>query len=210
MTSVLQFNQQQAISGSSGGGDYVTESCVLAGCVTEGKWVNQPSGAGMLELSFESSAGKKANYLSICHRKKDGAANDMGIEQLQAMMGVMGIQNLSDQGGYCPEVKDKPVMLAMERRNYIKQSGPKAGEHGYKLEIKAFMSAKSRQTYAEHSEGKQPESCDYWTARFAQNPGGSAPEQQSAQKQQYAHDPRPQQQSGGQDDYSDFDSEIPF
>lgn len=211
MTSVLQFNQQQAIAGSQGGGDYVTESCVLAGRIIEGKWVNTPNGAGMFEISFEADSGKKANYLSICHRKRDGNASDVGVEQLQAMMGVLGVQGLNDHGGKCPEVAGKPIILALERQNYTKQSGPNAGQPGYKFEIKAFMSAKSRQTYAEHAEGKQPESCEYWAQRFAQNPNGVDQRQSGGhQQQQYAPQQGGTYSPPGADSFDDFDDEIPF
>jgi len=210
MSSVLQFNQQQAIAGSAGSGDYITESTVVSGRLVEAKWIASPSGAKSIEFSFESDSGKKANYLSIFYGKKNGSANDIGIEQLQAMMGVLGVQNLSDQGGYCPEVKGKPIMLALERENYTKQSGAKAGEEGFRFNIKAFMSAKSRQTYAEHVAGKDPETAIYWSERFASEPMGKKQQTQAAQPNQQAQTAQGGQYNASNLGASDFNDEIPW
>lgn len=206
MTQVFAYNEEQAAAADSGGGEYITESCVARGFIEHAKWVEANSGAKGLELTFESEKGQKANYLTLYYQKKDGSQNEVGHQQIQSLMGVTGVQSLSQAQGkdglIAPELTRKPVQIALERENYIKNNG---GE-GFRFQIKCFMSARSGLTIAEHKAGKQAESAAYWAQRFAENPKGKAPKQQNGAP------------ASGQHDYSnsyvppadDMDDEIPF
>lgn len=212
MSNVFQYNEEQAVAADSGGGEYIVESCVVRGFIEQAKWVEAQTGAKGLELSFESEKGQKANYLTLYYQKKDGSSNEVGHQQIQSLMGVAGVQNLSQAQGkdgmIAPELTRKPVQVALERENYIKSSG----DEGFRFQVKCFMSAKSGLTIAEHKEGKSADSASYWAQRFAQNPQGKPPKQRSA------HRPAA---SGGQaqgGSYGapapgaavDFDDTIPF
>ncbi|RUR38505.1 hypothetical protein [Vreelandella populi] len=205
MSAVFQYNEEKAIAADAGGGDYITESCVVRGFIEQAKWVEASSGAKGLELTFESEHGKKANYLTLYYQKKDGSINEVGDQQIQSLMGCTGAQSLSmtNNGSamIAPELTRKPVQLALERENYVKGNG----QNGFRFQIKCIMSAKSGLTIAEYKAGKQAESAGYWAQRFAQNPQGEPPKQQATQ-------------ASGQHDYSnsyvppadDMDDTIPF
>lgn len=217
MTQVFSYNEEQAAAADSGGGEYILESCVTRGFIEQAKWTEAQTGAKALELSFESEKGQKANYLALYYQKKDGSQNEVGHQQIQSLMGVTGVQSLSQAQGkdglIAPELTRKPVQVALERENYVKQNG----DEGFRFQIKCFMSAKSGLTIAEHKAGKQAESAGYWAQRFAQNPQGKPAKQQSAGQQgaaMYGGQPAPQDygaypeaQPGGM---MDDDSEIPF
>lgn len=205
MSAVFQYNEEKAIAADAGGGEYITESCVVRGFIEQAKWVEANSGAKGLELTFESENGQKANYLTLYYQKRDGSQNEVGHQQIQSLMGVTGAQSLTQAQGkdglIAPELTRKPVQVALERENYIKGNG----EEGFRFQIKCFMSARSGLTIAEHKAGKQSESAGYWAERFAKNPKGAPPKQQAIQ-------------ASGQHDYSnsyvppgDDDSDsIPF
>jgi hypothetical protein len=179
MTTAFTYNEEQAVAADSGGGEYILESCVARGFIEQAKWVEAQSGAKGLELTFESEKGQKANYLTLYYQKKDGTENEIGHQQIQSLMGVTGAQSLSQAPGkdgmIAPELTRKPVQIALERENYIKNNG----DEGFRFQIKCFMSAKSGLTIAEHKAGKPAESAAYWSQRFAENPKGKAPKQQN-------------------------------
>lgn len=214
MSAVFQYNEAQAEAADSGGGDYITESCVVRGLIEQAKWVEANTGAKGLELTFESEKGQKANYLTLYYQKKDGSQNEVGHQQIQSMMGVTGAQSLSQQPGkdgmIAPELTRKPVQLALERENYIKNNG----DEGFRFQIKCFMSSRSGLTIAEHKAGKQAESAGYWAQRFAENPKGKPPKQQGGQsyQQQAAYQAPPQNSYGAPAPGSpdELDDEFPF
>jgi hypothetical protein len=212
MSAVFQYNEEQAAAADAGGGDYITESCVARGFIDQAKWVEANTGAKGLELTFESEKGQRANYLTLYYQKNDGSQNEVGHQQIQSMMGVTGAQTLSQQQGkdglIAPELTRKPVQIALERENYIKNNG----DEGFRFQIKCFMSPKSGLTIAEHKAGKQAESAGYWTERLAKNPKGAPPKQQAQSTQSYGGDPR---QNGDSFSYGapgndDMDDAIPF
>lgn len=210
MTQVFQYNEQQAAEADAGGGgDYITESCVVRGFIEQAKWVEANSGAKGLELTFESAEGQKANYLTLYYQKKDGSPNEVGNNQIQSLMGVTGAKSLSQapsaNGLIAPELTRKPVQVALERENYIKNNG----DEGFRFQIKCFMSAKSGLTIYEHQNGKQAESAAYWADRFAKNPKGAPPKQQSSGGAQYSNGPNDYSNSYVPPEADDSDS-IPF
>lgn len=199
---MFQYNEQSAIDGSSGGNsDYILESGVYRGFVAEASWEQAPnSQAKFFKFNFENEDGRKCNYISICYQKKDGTPNQFGCDQMNALMAVTGCTSgLTDVGGKCPEIALKPVTLALERENYPKNNG----ETGFRFNPKAFMSAKSYQTYAEYKDGKGPESKQYWEQRFADNPHGNQSQQPASQN---AGNPN----AASNTPTDDFDDDIPF
>lgn len=214
MTQVFSYNEEQAVAADSGGGEYITKSCVTRGFIEQAKWVEAQSGARGLEITFESEEGQKANYLTLYYQKRDGTANEIGQQQIQSMMGCTGVKELSQAPGkdgmIAPELTRKPIQIALERENYIKNNG----DEGFRFQIKCFMSARSGLTIAEHKAGRQAESAGYWAKRFAENPDGKPAKQQSPGQQgaaMYGGHPAPQNYgapAGGFDD--DMDQTIPF
>lgn len=195
----FQYDESAAVAADSGG-KYLTESAVVRCRIETAKWIHsQSSNAEALELNVTTEAGQQVNFLTIWHKKADGSANDIGHKQINALMGVTGVRNLSQSlrgnDRICPELHSKPVMLALERENYMKGDGT----DGFKFNIKAFMSPQSGKTVAEHVNGEPAKSVEYWRERFAKNPTGNQP-QQSAQSAPAAQ---------GIDD-GGFDSDIPF
>ncbi|WP_062359515.1 single stranded DNA-binding domain-containing protein [Vreelandella aquamarina] len=212
MSAVFQYNEEKAVAADSGGGEYITESCVVRGFIEQAKWMEANSGAKGLELTFESENGQKANYLTLYYQKRDGSQNEVGHQQIQSLMGCTGVQSLTQAQGkdglIAPELTRKPVQVALERENYIKGNG----EEGFRFQIKCFMSARSGLTIAEHKAGKQAESAGYWAERFAKNPKGAPPKQQAQNSQSYGGDPRQQSDSFsyGAPVGDHMDDEIPF
>ncbi|HBP78113.1 MAG TPA: hypothetical protein DD685_04295 [Halomonas sp.] len=212
MSAVFQYNEEKAVAADSGGGEYITESCVVRGFIEQAKWVEANSGAKGLELTFESENGQKANYLTLYYQKRDGSQNEVGHQQIQSLMGCTGAQSLTQAQGkdglIAPELTRKPVQVALERENYIKGNG----EEGFRFQIKCFMSARSGLTIAEHKAGKQAESAGYWAERFAKNPKGAPPKQQTQNTQNYGGDPRQHVDSFsyGTPGSDQMDDEIPF
>ncbi|MFT0140736.1 hypothetical protein ACEK07_45925 [Alcanivoracaceae bacterium MT1] len=200
----FQYDQRAAIDTSSGGGEYITESCVVRGLIQEAKWVKANSGALGLEISFESESGQKANYLTIYYQKKDGQKNEVGYGQINQIMGCTGVRSLSNQNNYAIELNCKPIAFALERENYRKNDG----NDGFRFQIKCIMSANSWLTVAEHASGSGPGDKEYWSARFAQNPKG-APIQQTAQQHQNYYGGQ-QNSDPGFAPSDDFDQDIPF
>lgn len=186
---VFTYNQDAAVAASSAG-KYITESCVARGFITAAKWTTgQNSSAEFLELTFESDQGQTANYLSICYRKKDGTPSEIGVGQIQNLMGVTGVRSLSRQqvgnDTIAPELTRKALQIALERENGFKLDGsPK-----FNLAFRGAFSANSGKTVAEHVNNEPAKSIDYWRSRLAENPHGkpaAAPQQHAASNQQHA------------------------
>lgn len=205
------FNEEQAKAGSQGGGGGNFDSQVARAVITDATWKTANSGAGMLELCFRTEAGADINYVNICHTKKDGTQNEVGVGHIQALMGVTGARNLTNGNNKCPELIGKSGMFAFQRRNYRKGDG----SEGFGFEIKAYMSAKSGQTYAEHCAGKPAEQKEYWEGEFAKNPKGNVLEAQQGGYGGQQGGGFGGQQQGGVDAGApqgghDFDDSIPF
>lgn len=182
---VFTYNQDVAVAASSAG-KYITESCVSRGFIMSAKWTTgQNSSAEFLELTFESEQGQTANYISINYRKKDGKPNEIGVGQIQNLMGVTGVKSLSRQQSgndiIAPELTRKAVTLALERENGVKLDGTAK----FSLAFRGAFSANSGKTVAEHINNEQAKSIEYWRARLAENPQGK-PVSAPAQNQQYA------------------------
>lgn len=205
MSAVFQYDQQAAIDASSAGGEYLTESSVERGFITQAKWVRAGTGTLGLELSFESEKGQKVNFLTMYYQKHDGSRIDVGHGQINSIMGVTGTQQLSQvqqgQDTVAPELKGRPIALALERHNYTKGNG----DPGFKFVIKCIMSANSWLTVAENASGSGPQSKDYWAGRFAENPRGVNDTPMASQSGGFQ-----QSAPASAAPYDDFDDDIPF
>lgn len=148
MTNVMfQFNQQAAMSSRESFG--ITESGAYVGKLSA-KWVQGSNGSNSagIEFSLECDQGK-LNYLTAWYQKKDGTCNDSGFNLVNAMMGLLKIQQLtSKQVGedwVCPEFDGKQIGLVVQKELFTKNSG----QEGYKFEIIMPFSAQSRKTLKE-------------------------------------------------------------
>lgn len=173
MTTAFSYNAEQAAAADSGGGNGLSTSAVVRGWVRKARWnLSGSSQAEMLELTFETEQGQTVNYLNLVFKDKGGNPLEFGEQRIQALMGCTGVQSISRQQvgneTLAPELKDKPVALALERRNTIKSDGSETWGH----DIKAIMSAKSWITIGEHQAGKQAETKAYWESEFAKMPQG--------------------------------------
>lgn len=217
MTTAFTYNEDQAAAADGGSSEYLLESAVVRGTITAARWtLAQNSQAEFLQFDFETEHGKKANYINLIFKDKEGKPLQFGEERIQALMGCTGAQSLSrvqkGQEVTCPELAGRKVALALEVRYFPK---PNADKPGFGFDVKAIMSAKSGITIGEHRAGKGPESKEYWAGQFATNPhgnlaavqakmnGGQAPQHGSGHQSPAAQMPPPQAPD-------DFDDEIPF
>lgn len=211
------YNADQAAQADAGGGG-LTTSVIARGWIRKALWkMANHTNARALELTFETEHGATANFLSIWYENRNGEKVEFGVNRIQSLMGCTGVQQLSQvpQGNEltCPELKDKPVALALEKINYHNQHG----EAKYKHDIKAVMSAKSWKTIAEHQAGKEAESAAYWAKQFEANPdgrwekprNGGGGQQTQAQQGNNLYGGQATNDAPGQAG-GDFDDEIPF
>lgn len=145
---MFQFNPEKAIQ--AGTGSHIQTSGAYTGRITKAKWTSAKSThAKALELSFESNEGQTANYINIWYKKADGTESPYGEAHIHALMGLLKLQNLSrsqqDDGAYCPELKDKPIGLILQKILTTKDNG----EDSYKFDLVLFFSANTGKTYQE-------------------------------------------------------------
>ena len=165
---MIAFNQEQAANSDSTGGNYNSQVDVYK--LKDPKWVDAKAGseARSIELTAVNKDGQEFRYLSIFYTKRDGSQNDIGMKQIQAMMGLLGVQNLTNQGGLIPELNGKFLKLALERENYIKGDG----SDGFKFNMRGAFDYQSGQSYPEKQASREPEAISYWVKRFADQPNG--------------------------------------
>jgi hypothetical protein len=143
------YNQEQAES--IGAGQYVTKSGGYDFKVVRSQFSKSSNNqAEFLEFDFETREGLKLNYVSINFIKGDGNPNDFGNKMINAIMGSIGVQNLSfDQQGNCPELFNKHLKGVVQRVDYTRQSGEKAGQDWYKFEFKLPANIQTGKTVKE-------------------------------------------------------------
>lgn len=143
------YNQEQA--SQIGAGQYVTKSGGYDFKIVRAQFSkSQNNQAEALELDFETREGLKCNYISINYTKGDGNPNEYGNKMIQALMGSVGAQNLTfDQQGNCPELFNKGLKGVVQRVDYTKQSGPNAGQDGYKFDFKLPANIQTSKTVKE-------------------------------------------------------------
>ena len=62
MSAVFQYNEEKAVAADSGGGEYITESCVVRGFIEQAKWVEANSGAKVAGLNLGLGEGLNAAH----------------------------------------------------------------------------------------------------------------------------------------------------
>jgi len=193
-TTMFSYNQEMATQ-IGGGLQYVSGGYDLK--ITRAQFVENK----FLEFDFEEKEGRKFNFVSINYQKNDGNPNEFGWKMINAIMGCVGAQTLTaDQQGNCPELNGKYLKGVLQRINYTKTSGDKAGEQGFKFEFKLPASISTGKTVKETLENKPAESFEKCAASIEDKdeaPRGNFSQPQQAQPQ---HNDVP----------ADFDDDIPF
>lgn len=133
-----KFNYNEQLATQIGAGQYVTKSGGYDLKIVRAEFTRSPNNsAEFLELDFETREGLKLNYVSINFVGGNGQENAFGMKMINAIMGCAGVQNLTQgNNGNCPELFNKGIKAVVQRVDYTKQSGPKAGQDGYKFELK--------------------------------------------------------------------------
>ena len=198
-----KFNYNQELAAQIGGGQYVTKSGGYDLKVTRSEFTKSDNNkAEFLELDFETREGLKLNYVSINFTKGSGESNDFGHKMIQSIMGCMGVQNLTDNNGKCNELYNKGLKGVVQRVDYTKQSGPKAGKDGYKFEFKLPANIQTGKTVKETTTDSPATSFEQYAGSIEDKDERVTPQQTGGFSQQ-----APQQQASAD---MNFDDDIPF
>lgn len=163
MTILMTFDKQQAIQAGAGAG--ITETGEYVGTLSAHSFVKASQAAGV-EFTLDSPQGK-AQFLSLYHTKKDGSANPMGANMIQAIMGLLKINQITGvdngkkdySGGTVldiPEFEGKQIGFILQKELTTKGDG----SDSYSFDIKMAFSANTRQTLLEAMNGKEAETVD--------------------------------------------------
>ncbi|WP_334470426.1 hypothetical protein [Arsenophonus sp. PmNCSU2021_1] len=71
------YNQEAALA--AGQSAFINESGAYVVTIQEAKYMTSSGGAESIEFSVEADDGKKANYLNVYTKKKDGTPNKFGV-----------------------------------------------------------------------------------------------------------------------------------
>lgn len=156
---MFDYNHEAALTAGQGG--FIGESGAYVVTITEAKYITAQSGADSLELSVETDDGRKANFLSIWCKKKDGTPNAFGVNMVHAVMGCAGVKQLTshmkDVNTYiAPELTGKKIGLVLQKILRSKRDGSDT----YGFEIKIPFIAATRQTLQEKAEAKPATAID--------------------------------------------------
>lgn len=205
MSIIFQYDQSAAIT--AGESSYIVQSGAYVGRITAAKWTHaRNSQAQALELSFESSEGQKANYISIYHTKADGSPNAYGIAHINALMGLLGLQQLTSipqgDGSICPELANKPIGLILQKVLTSKQDG----SDSYKFDLVLAYSVKTGKTLKESLENTPAERVRQIMQALKDK------DERSGRTGSHTPPPPPhrQQQAAPAQPREDIDDDIPF
>lgn len=142
------YNQEAALAAGQGG--FITESGAYVVTILEAKYMTSKSGAESIEFSVETEDGKKANYINIYCQKKDKTPNMYGINMINAVMGCIGVQQLTTKmidvhTHLAPELIGQRIGLVLQKTLKTKSDGKKT----YSLGIMLPFVAQTRQTLEE-------------------------------------------------------------
>lgn len=142
------YNQEAALAAVQGG--FITESGAYVVTILEAKYMTSQSGAESIEFSVETEDGKKANYINIYCQKKDKTPNKYGINMINAIMGCIGVPQLTTKmidahTHLAPELTDQRVGLVLQKTLKTKSDG----KDTYRLDILLPFVAQTRQTLEE-------------------------------------------------------------
>lgn len=203
-----KFNYNEELASQIGGGQYVTKSGGYDLKMVRAQFTkSQNSNAEFLEFDFETREGLKLNYVSVNFINGKGENNDFGMKMINAIMGCAKVQNLTQgNDGHCPELFNKGIKAVVQRVDYTKQSGHKAGEDGYKFELKLPANIGTGRTIKEALSNSQPTAFDQYASSVEdkdERTGGQPAQQQAPQ-------PNQQASANPQEPSVDFDDDIPF
>jgi hypothetical protein len=158
MSIVFTYDENSGIK--AGQSDYISQGGAYVGTIISAKWIsNQNTKSAALELSIKAPEGM-ANYLSLYYLKKDGTGNEMGENMINAIMGLLKLQTLSQkQDGkdyVCPELLNKKIGLVLRKILKTKSDGSDT----YGFEIVMPFSPTSRRTLREAMNDTPPTAVD--------------------------------------------------
>ncbi|ENP2945713.1 DUF669 domain-containing protein [Salmonella enterica] len=157
---IFTYNEESALAAGQGG--FINESGAYVITISEAELKqNTDNQARFIEFSGEAEDGRKVQYLSICSVKKDGTPNNFGVNMINAMMGCIGVNALtqhmvSASKFIAPEFTGKRIGLVLQKVLRSK----KDGSDTYGMEIRIPFIADTRQTLQERKDGAKPETVD--------------------------------------------------
>ncbi|OIV46941.1 DUF669 domain-containing protein [Sodalis sp. TME1] len=142
------YNQEVALAAGQSG--FITESGAYVVTILEAKYMTSQSGAESIEFSVETEDGKKANYINIYCRKKDKTPNKYGVNMINAIMGCIGVQQLTTKmidahTHLAPEFIGQRIGLVLQKTLKTKSDG----KESYSIDIVLPFVAQTRQTLEE-------------------------------------------------------------
>lgn len=157
---MFTYNQESAIKA----GGTIRENGAYIGKITDADYKKANSGSLGLELTLETNDGAEFKYLTLWYQKADGAEIKGGSSMISAIMGIVGLNNLTQkQVGidqqtqapiFCaPELIGQQIGFLLQKTLYTKNNG----EEGYKFEIRLPFDAQTGQTLKEKLNNQQPE-----------------------------------------------------
>jgi hypothetical protein len=209
-----KFNYNEELASQIGGGQYVTKSGGYDFKIVRAQFTKSSNNnAEFLEFDFETREGLKLNYVSINFTKGDGNPNEFGNKMINAIMGAIGIQNLTlGNDGNCPELFNKGLKGVVQRVDYTRQSGEKAGQDGYRFEFKLPANINTGKTVKEATTNSPATSFDQYAGSVedkddrTQGTGFQRPMDGAMAQNGVASN----QMQAGPDIGDSFDDDIPF
>ena len=139
---------------------------------------------------------------------------------IQAIMGSTGASQLSADGnGNVPELFGKYLKAVVQRVDYTKQSGAKAGQDGYKFDFKLPANMQTGKTVKEQVDNSEAKSFKQYSESITDKDERTVPQvgagypaqasQKSQQQSTYAQQSRGVSHNQNQPT-ADFDDDIPF
>lgn len=188
---IFTYNEEAALTAGQGG--FINETGAYILTITDATLKQSEKGARFIEFSGECDDGRKVQYLSVCTQKIDGSENKMGASIIHAMMGCMGIRQLtqhmaSANNFVAPEFHGKKVGLVLQKVLTTKRS---TGQDSYQMEIRLPFIAGSGQTLKEKSEGKQPETVSNMAANLKDKDNRNKQSPGASEEYQFSHDDAP-------------------
>jgi hypothetical protein len=207
-----KFNYNEELASQIGGGQYVTKSGGYDFKVVRAQFTKSPNNnAEFLEFDFETREGLKLNYVSINFTKGDGNPNEFGNKMINAIMGAMGVQNLTlGNDGNCPELFNKGLKGVVQRVDYTKQSGEKAGQDGYKFEFKLPANINTGKTVKETTTNSPATAFDQYAGSIEDKDERTQPQAGGFSNQGQQQKPVGSFAETHPNNNVDFDDDIPF
>jgi hypothetical protein len=198
----MTYNENDAAK--AGGGNFISEGGAYAGTFSSAKLIEAATGSKGIEFSFDCVDGKKANYLTCYFQKSDGETIKGGHTVINALMGVMGLQQITytqgPDGYYINELCGKQVGVFLQKNLYTKNSG----EDGYKFDIRLPFFANTGQTIKEKKDGSQAKTIGSLTASYKDK------DDRNKDQGGFQQSPQQPQAAGFHSDPGIQDADIPF